>query len=305
MPEPSPAPRAGVRAERDAHAACARLAATHYENFPVRGPFLRPAERRDLAAVYAFCRTTDDLGDEAEGDRTALLTAWREQVADALVGRPPAGAPILAAVARAAAERDLEPDLFYRLIEANLRDQTVREYADRDALLDYCRHSATPVGRMVLGVAGARGDELLRFADHTSIGLQLTNFWQDVARDRDRGRCYLPVADCRRHGVDPATDLSATAAGTELRGLLADEVGWAREHFLAGWPLADRLPLRWRPLVRAFTRGGWAICDAIERQGFDTLANRPTLSGRDRTHLLLAEWARAWRTGVALPGRRP
>ncbi|HUF89116.1 MAG TPA: squalene/phytoene synthase family protein [Gemmatimonadota bacterium] len=305
MPEPSPAPRAGVRAERDAHAACARLAATHYENFPVRGPFLRPAERRDLAAIYAFCRTTDDLGDEAAGDRTALLAAWREQVADALAGRPPPGAPILAAVARAAAGRDLEPDLFFRLIEANVRDQTVREYVDRDALLDYCEHSATPVGRMVLGVAGAREEELRRLADHTSIGLQLANFWQDLARDRDQGRCYLPLADCRRHGVEPGAALAAPAAGAALRALVADEVGWAREHLLGGWPLADRLPLRWRPLVRAFTRGGWAICDAIERQDFDTLASRPALSRRDRTRLLLAEWARAWRTGIAHPVGRP
>jgi len=303
MPDSSPAPRADFRAERAAHAACARLATSHYENFPVRAPFLRSAERRDLAAVDAFCRTTDDLGDEAPGDRAALLAAWREELAAALGGGAPA-APVLVALARTVRERDLGADLFFRLVEANLRDQTVREYADRAALLDYCEHSATPVGRMVLGVAGARGEDLGRMADHTSIGLQLANFWQDLARDRNQGRCYLPLADCRRHGVDPAADLGGPVAAPALRALLADEVAWAREHLLRGWPLADRLPIRWRPLVRSFSRGGWAICDAIERQGFDTLSRRPVLPRRERARLLFAELARAWRTGLPHPGRR-
>jgi squalene synthase HpnC len=280
----------------------ARLARSHYENFPVRGPFLFPSERRDLAAIYAFCRTTDDLGDEAEGDRVALLEAWRRQVENALDGRPPVDAPVLVSLARAARSRALERELFLRLIEANRRDQVFHRYADRAALLEYCDHSATPVGRMVLGVAGADGDELHALADVTCVGLQLANFWQDLARDRDQGRCYLPLTDCRRHGVDPDVELALSSASTALRALVAEEVAWAREHLAHGWPLADRLPVRWRPLVRAFTRGGWAICDAIQKQGYDTLARRPVVRSRERSRLLLFECARAWRTGVPGPG---
>jgi squalene synthase HpnC len=302
MPDSRSTPPAEVRDERAADAVCARLARSHYENFPVRGPLLLPSERRDLAAIYAFCRTTDDLGDEAEGDRVLLLTAWRQLVETALDGHPSAAEPVLVSLSRTTRRRALAPDLFLRLIEANRRDQIFHRYPDRAALLDYCHHSATPVGRMVLGVAGADGDELHAMADATCIGLQLANFWQDLARDRDRGRCYLPLADCRRHGLDPDLELTLPSASTALRALVAEEVVWAREHLTLGWPLADRLPLRWRPLVRAFTRGGWSICDAIERQGYDTISFRPALRPRERSRMLLAECARAWRTGVSPPG---
>jgi len=302
MPDSRPAPRAEARAEQAAHATCARLARTHYENFPVRGPLLKLAERRDLAAVYAFCRTTDDLGDEADGDRVALLAEWGRQVAAALDDRPPADQPVLIALARTARERALDPELFRRIVEANRRDQRTRAYPDREALLEYCRHSATPVGRMVLGVAGARDAGLVPLSDATCIGLQLVNFWQDLADDRDRGRCYLPLDDCARHGVDPDIELARPTASAALRALVAEEVAWARVHLARGWPLADRLPVRWRPLVRAFTRGGWAICDAIARQDHDTLARRPVLPPRARSRLLLGEYARAWRTGVPAPG---
>jgi squalene synthase HpnC len=295
-------PRAEVGTDQAAHAACDRLARSHYENFPVRSPLLRISERRDMAAIYAFCRTTDDLGDEAEGDRMILLAAWRRDVEDALNGRPPADAPVLVALARTVRERALDPQLFFRLIEANRRDQIFHHFADRAALLDYCEHSATPVGRMVLGVAGARGEDLAALADSTSIGLQLANFWQDLVRDRDRGRCYLPLSDCRRHGLDPDIELTLPSASTALRALVAEEVTWAREHLAQGWPLADRLPLRWRPLVRAFTRGGWAITEVIERQSYDTLVRRPTLAPRERSRMLLEEWTRAWRIGVSPPG---
>ena len=302
MPDSIFVPRAWAGAERTAHAACARLARTHYENFPVLGPLLLPSERRHLAAIYAFCRTTDDLGDEAEGDRVLLLSAWRGLVERTLDGDPPADEPVLVALSATVLRHAIAPELFLRLIEANRRDQIFHRYADRVALLDYCEHSATPVGRMVLGVAGAGGADLEAMADATCIGLQLANFWQDLARDRDRGRCYLPLADCRSHGLDPEIELILPSSSTALRRLLAEEVAWAREHLTRGWPLADRLPLRWRPLIRAFTRGGWSVCDAIERQGYDTLALRPEVRPRERSRMLLVECARAWRTGVAPPG---
>lgn len=283
------------------HVAVEPLASRHYENFPVRHPLLPREAREDLAAVYAFCRTTDDLGDEYPGDRLAALDAWEGEVLAALAGDVPPDRPVLAALARAAERRDLDPGLFRRLVEANRRDQTVHRYADEAELLDYCRHSATPVGRMVLAVIGAADRGLHVYADATCVGLQLANFWQDLARDWAMGRCYLPLDACRRHGVEPGAELGRPAASERLRGLVAEQIDRARTWLLRGWPLADRLPVRWRPLVRAFSRGGWAICDAVARREYDTLSGRPTVSRARRAALLLHETLRAPRTRVAPP----
>lgn len=267
------------------------LARSHYENFPVLTPFLGD-RREELATIYAFCRTTDDLGDEATGDRLAALDHWEGLVRRSLAGDPPGEAPQLRALSAVARKRELPADLFLRLIEANRRDQRVACYPDEAALLDYCEHSATPVGRMVLGVIGA-GEGEAQLADATCIGLQLANFWQDLRRDRDRGRCYLPLDRCRHHGINPGIELDRPFASPALRALVAELVDGARAWLRRGWPLADRLPVRWRPLVRGFTRGGWAVCDAIRERGFDTLAARPVVSAWRRRAIVATEVARS------------
>ena len=296
-------------ASHAAFAACTALAADHYENFPIRAPVLPRRARDDLAAVYAFCRATDDLGDEDAGDRSAALGRWEEGVRRALAGEPPPDSPFLAALAATAARRRLPPDLFLRLIEANRRDQTIVHYPDGEALIEYCHHSATPVGRMVLGVVGVdepidavASGPLVTLADATSIGLQLANFWQDLTRDWEQGRCYLPLDACARHGVDPALELSRARASQALAGLVAEMVEWARGFLARGWPLAGYLPVRWRPLVRGFTRGGWAICDAIVAQGCDTLASRPALTRGARRRILAREVLRAATRSPRLDG---
>jgi squalene synthase HpnC len=277
------------------------LSRTHYENFPVLAPFLGD-RRNELALIYAFCRTTDDLGDELPGDRLAALDRWESMVRGALAGDPPSDPPLLAPLAELARRRGLPEDLFLRLIEANRRDQRVRRYSDQAALLDYCEHSATPVGRMVLGVIGASAD-LGGLADATCIGLQLANFWQDVRRDWAMGRCYLPLDRCRHHGVDPEVELVRESASPALRALLAERVADARSWLRRGWPLADRLRMRWRPLVRGFGRSGWAVCDALEAGGFDPLRSRPEVSRTKRRAILLHELTRSPRRGVALERR--
>jgi squalene synthase HpnC len=301
-------------AARAAFAACDALARTHYENFPVRAPWLPREARDDLAAIYAFCRTTDDLGDEVPGDRLAALAAWEERVRAALGGEStidrssaatasePIDVPLLPALALTARRRAIPRELLLRIIEANRRDQTTTRYPDEAALLDYCSYSATPVGRMVLRVAGHDDSELDALADATSIGLQLANFWQDLARDWAIGRCYLPLDACARYAVDPETDLARREASPALCALVAERVADARRWLLAGWPLGDRLALRWRPLVRAFSRGGWAILDAIEAQRFDTLASRPALSRKQRGTIVASELLRAPLTGAPLAG---
>lgn len=290
-PSTRAAPAAGV-------AGAVRLARSHYENFPV--PARLPGVRRnELAVIYAFCRTTDDLGDELPGNRLAAIDSWEALVRRALAGDPPADPPLLAPLAAVARRRELPADLFLRLIEANRRDQRVHRYPDQPALLDYCEHSATPVGRMVLGVIGA-GGERADLADATCIGLQLANFWQDIRRDWGQGRCYLPLDRCRHHGVDPEVDLARESASPGLRALLAELVEDARSWLERGWPLADHLPIRWRPVVRGFTRGGWSVCHALEAGGFDPLSSRPEVSRRRRRAILLSELPRALRRGVPL-----
>jgi len=282
-----------------ATAACAALARTHYENFPVRSPILPRDVRDDLAAVYAFCRATDDLGDEHAGDRLAALAEWDSALGDALK-KDAANDPFLHALAAAASRRAIPAELFHRVVEANRRDQVVHHYIDDQALLEYCSYSATPVGRMVLRVLGYDDARLDALADATCIGLQLANFWQDLARDREQGRCYLPLDACRRHGVDPDLELARGAASPALRALVAERTAATRDWLLRGWPLADHLALRWRPLVRGFSRGGWEILDRIEAQGFDTLSARPVVPRRRRRGIVLREILRAPRRGVPL-----
>lgn len=294
---PKPAPESAD----EAYEACLVLADRHYENFPVLVPFLPSRTRRDLAAVYAFCRATDDLGDEYPGDRLAALDRWEDEVRRALAGDPPEGRPTLVALAETAARTGLALPPLLALIEANRIDQRTTRWADEAALLEYCRHSATPVGRMVLTVLGEGDRGLHVYADATCIGLQLANFWQDVARDWRQGRCYLPLDACARHGVDPETDLDKDAATEETKRLLAELVGRARWWLRRGWPLADRLPVRWRALVRGFGRGGWAICDAVAEADYDTLAGRPTVSRFARARIVAHELLRAPRRPVDLP----
>ena len=284
-----------------AYDACLGLADRHYENFPVLVPFLPADTRRDLAAVYAFCRTTDDLGDEYPGDRLAALDRWESEVRQALAGDPPNERPALVALAATASRTGLSLPPLLELIEANRIDQRRDRWADEADLLEYCAHSATPVGRMVLTVLGEDHRGLHVYSDATCIGLQLANFWQDLARDWEQGRCYLPLDACARHGLDPEVELERPSASPEMRRLVAEMVGRARWWLRRGWPLADRLPARWRALVRGFGRGGWAICDAIAESGYDTLAERPTVSRFARARIVAHELARAPRRGVDLP----
>ena len=185
---------------REAYRWCARYARRHSENFTVVSWFLPRKLRPHFFAVYAFCRYTDDLGDEAEGDRLALLDEWEGELREAVAGGP--ARPLLSALARTIEERTIPLDPFLRLIEANRIDQRVSRFETYEDVLDYCSYSATPVGRMVLAVLGYHDAERLALSDATCIALQLANFWQDVSVDIEKGRIYLPQEDLRRFGCD-------------------------------------------------------------------------------------------------------
>lgn len=277
-------------------AACGRAhvrsaIARHDENFPIVTRLFPREFRDDIAAIYAFCRATDDLGDEAAGDRLALLDAWERDLVAAFVGERP-GDPRLVALGRTVARRDLPLDPFLRLIEANRMDQRRSRWPTEDALLDYCRHSATPVGEMVLGVIGAADPWRVRLSDATCIGLQLVNFWQDIRRDLDaRGRIYVPQEHAARFGVTEE-DFRAPVASPALRELVRFEVDRARDWFRKGAPLAHVLPRRPGLAIRIFNEAGVSLCDAIARQGYDTLVARPAPARIGRARLVLSTLVR-------------
>ena len=259
----------------EAYAHCRRIALGHYENFPVVS-WLLPRELRDpMYAVYAYCRGVDDLGDEAEGDRLSLLDQWEAELRRCYDGSP--SDPRFVALADTIRRFDITPEPFVRLIEANRRDQRQARYQTFDELLGYCSYSANPVGRLVLHVFGYRDEERAALSDATCTALQLTNFWQDVVRDLAMGRIYIPQQDMADFGVSEA-DLAAELATPALRELMRFEVQRTREYFRRGLPLIGSVRGRLRVDLRLFTLGGLSILDAIERQRYDVLSHRPTVS---------------------------
>mgnify|MGYP000050079896 CR=1 FL=1 len=262
------------------------------ENFPVASLVLPRAVRRDLLAVYGFARLVDEVGDEVEGDRAALLDHLEAELDLAYRGEP--GHPVMRRLARTVRSRGIPPDPFRDLIEANRLDQRVRGYATFEDLLGYCRLSANPVGRIVLHVLGAWSPERERRSDDICTGLQLAEHWQDVGEDLARGRVYLPQEDLERFGVEIG-DLRLGRVTPAFRDLMAFEVARARALLLRGAPLARDLGGRAGLAVAAFVGGGLAALEAIERAGYDVLTRppRPGRLGRLRAFL-----------GVALRGGR-
>jgi squalene synthase HpnC len=262
-----PGPPAG------APSAAAVLAQARHENFPVASRVLPAADRAHLMAIYGFARLVDDVGDEAPGDRGALLD-WVERELDDAFGAGEPAHPLMRALAGTVRERRLPREPFDRLVAANRRDQEQTRYRDLDDLLDYCRLSAAPVGELVLHVFGRATPELVERSDRVCAGLQIVEHLQDVGEDRRRGRVYLPQADLRRCGV-AEEDLDAATASTALRGAIAIQARAARELLAAGADLVRALPRRPALAVAAFTGGGRAALDALERARWDVLARAP------------------------------
>lgn len=253
-----------------ADAYCWRLACHHYENFTVASRLVRRGLRRDLARVYAYCRTTDDLGDEHDDGARAHLERWREEVLELFAGRRPAH-PVLAALRETVAHYQLPAQPFLDLIEANIQDQDVSSYAAWSELRAYCTKSAAPVGRIVLRLFHISGSRAEQLSDDVCIGLQLANFAQDVSVDAVKGRTYLLQTDLQAGGIAGAT----RALCERAKALLAS----GRElEAMAPWSLRFQLAL--------YRIGGLAIIDAIERQAYRTDLRRPQVSMRAKFQVL-------------------
>lgn len=242
------------------------------ENFPVASLLLPKTARSHLLALYGFARLVDDAGDEAAGDRLALLDELDEDLERVWHGRP--HNPLIARLQPTVAACGLQIDPFRRLIEANRRDQAVHRYETHEDLLAYCALSANPVGELVLGIFGLATTERIALSDRVCSALQLTEHWQDVGEDYERGRIYLPLEDLRRFGVSEA-ELGAPAASPALRSLVAFEVGRARDLLDEGAPLVQTISGRPKLAVAAFVAGGRAALEAIERAGYQVLGSPP------------------------------
>src|SRR5262249_47971126 len=291
----------------EAEAYCSRLAHSHYENFSVVTWFLPKHLHQHFYNVYAYCRISDDLGDEV-GDpqqALALLDAWEAElnatylslvdpplldvrktvelleaegsgVRDQRSGSSPRH-PVFIALRETIRQCDIPREPFANLLTAFRQDQTVTRYATFEDLLGYCKNSANPVGHLVLYLCGYRDVDRQQLSDYTCPALQLANFWQDVAVDYGKGRIYLPLESLTKFGVSEQ-DIAERRAKPQFRELMKFEVARAREWFQRGLPLAGKVDKHLAIDIELFSRGGLEILNAIERQNYDVLTRRPAIS---------------------------
>jgi squalene synthase HpnC len=256
---------------------CARLARTHYENFSVASWFLPSRLRQHFFNVYAYCRISDDLGDEV-GDTAAsleLLDQWQHELDACYNGSPKH--PVFVALAETVRQFDIPKQEFSELLIAFRQDQTITRFETFNDVLAYCKYSANPVGHLVLYLCGYRDPERQQLSDFTCTALQLANFWQDVTTDYAKGRIYLPLEDVRRFQV--SEDEIARAQNTPaFCSMMKFEVERARDWFRKGLPLVAKVDRELAIDLDLFSRGGQEILNAIEKQHYAVLGNRPAIS---------------------------
>jgi squalene synthase HpnC len=296
----------------EALAYCKRLAESHYENFSVATWFLPERLRPHFYSVYAYCRISDDLGDEVGDPKESLrlLDEWEGELNAtylSLVERPPINVradveklqaepplryvgprhAVFVALRETIRECDIPREPFADLLKAFRQDQRVGRYETFQDVLAYCRYSANPVGRLVLYACGYRDEYRHSLSDYTCTALQLANFWQDVYPDFGKNRIYIPLEDMRRFGVSEE-DIAQRRATPQFLELMKFEVARAREWFGRGEPLAKTLDKALAIDIELFTRGGQEILNSIEQQGYDVLKARPAIS-KARKLMLVAK----------------
>jgi len=256
---------------------CARLARTHYENFSVASWFLPRRLRQHFFNVYAYCRISDDLGDEV-GDAAAalaLLDQWEHELDACYAGTPKHA--VFVALAETVRQFDIPKHEFSDLLRAFRQDQTVTRFETFNDLLAYCKYSANPVGHLVLYLCGYRDPERQQLSNFTCTALQLANFWQDVTTDYAKGRIYLPLDDLHRFNVSE-DDIAHNQNTPAFRDMMKFEVERARDWFRHGLPLIAKVDRELAIDLDLFSRGGQEILNAIEKQDFVVLGNRPAIS---------------------------
>jgi squalene synthase HpnC len=280
---------------------CKQLTESHYENFHVASWFLPKRLRPHFESIYAYCRISDDLGDEVENQQQALalLEYWGTQLDDCYRGVT--RHPVFVALSETIRICEIPKEPFADLLIAFRQDQTVMRYATRVELLDYCRYSANPVGRLVLYACGYRDQARFHLSDATCTALQLANFWQDVLVDWQKGRVYIPAEDMRRFGVDEQV-ISSGVVTDQFRELIREEIAWARALFAEGTPLLRQVDRELAVDLDLFSRGGLEILSAIEQQRYDVLHARPSISKSRKAALLMRALAGKFLPGFSVRG---
>jgi squalene synthase HpnC len=270
----------------EARTYCERLAKSHYENFSVATWFLPHRLRQHFYNVYAYCRISDDLGDEVGDPQQSLelLDQWEAELDACYAGTPKH--PVFVALSETVKQFEIPKHEFSDLLVAFRQDQTVTRFETFDDILAYCRYSANPVGHLVLYLCGYSDAERQQLSDYTCTALQLANFWQDVFADYGKGRIYLPLEDLRRFGVAD-DDISQRRATPQFLAMMKFEVERARDWFARGLPLVKMVNRELAIDLELFSRGGQEILNAIERQGFDVLKARPEIPKSRKLMLVL------------------
>jgi squalene synthase HpnC len=286
----------------EARSYCSRLARTHYENFTVASLLLPRRLLQPFHNVYAYCRWADDLADESGGGAYALdlLHWWKQELIRCYEGEP--SHPVMIALQDTIERFRIPRDPFVDLLFAFEQDQLVKRYQSNEQLLGYCRYSANPVGRLVLYLCDAYNDENSALSDHICTALQLANFWQDVARDFDIGRVYLPEEDRRQFSYLDA-DLEQRRFTPAFVELMRFEVECTRDLFYRGMPLVERMKPDVRLDIELFIQGGLAILRKIEEVEYNVWQIRPVLSWWDKGRLLAGAVTRRWLRGGNSPQR--
>ncbi len=284
--EPSPPP-SGEESRRY----CRRLAKSHYENFTVAGFLLPSGLRQHFCNIYAYCRWADDLADETGDSQQslALLDWWESQLGDCYDGRM--SHPVFVALAETIRRFEIPPQPFADLLVAFRQDQHVTRYQTMDELLGYCGNSANPVGRLVLYLAGCHDQVSVELSDSICTGLQLANFWQDVANDWERGRIYLPAEWRERFGYDESM-FAGRQCNDAFREMMAAAVDDAQQRLRVGLPLVGRVPREFRLSIDLFVHGGLAVLDTIRRRRYDVWSKRPVVTRWRKIRLMAGSW---WR----------
>jgi squalene synthase HpnC len=262
------------------------LATYHYENFHVVSFLLPKALHQDFYNVYAFCRWADDLGDEIGDTQKSLelLSWWRNELNAMYAGRT--SHPVFVALRDTVERHDLPMEPFSDLITAFEQDQRITRYRNWEEVLEYCRYSANPVGRLLLYLCGYRDAVRQHLSDATCTALQLANHWQDVSIDLEKDRVYIPLDILARHGY-PLEDLYARRFTAAFAAVMKEIVDGARDLFIQGLPLADSVNRRLAVDLELFSRGGLRVLEKIEQQNYDVLSRRPAISKLERARLLL------------------
>lgn len=276
----------------EAKAWCRQLATTHYENFHVATFFLPKQLRPHFDSVYAFCRVSDDLGDEVEDTGTALrlLGTWGEMLDQCYDAPEQSRHPVFVALRPTIVACDLPRELFHDLLRAFRQDQVKTEYATWDEAVEYSRYSANPVGRLVLLVCGYRDEERAVLSDKICTALQLANFWQDVVRDSEIPRRYLPAEYMERFGIHEG-QIPGRIFTPEFRAMMRELVERTRALLREGSALPSMVDPELRVTLELFGKGGEAILDGIAAQDYDVLRGRPMVTKRQKLMLLLGALA--------------